>query len=36
MLVILIGRAIREEGSGSALIDKMLGRSMALSLKETD
>jgi len=36
ILVILIGRAIREEGSGSALIDKMLGRSMALSLKETD
>jgi cytochrome c oxidase assembly factor CtaG len=36
MLVILIGRAIREEGSGSALIDKMLGRRFAFSLKETD
>ncbi len=33
-LVVLIGRAIREEGSGSALIDRMLGR-RALSLEET-
>ncbi|MGA3214999.1 MAG: cytochrome c oxidase assembly protein [Acidimicrobiales bacterium] len=33
-LVVLIGRAIREEGSGSTLIDRMLGR-RALSLEET-
>jgi hypothetical protein len=34
-LVILINRAIREEGSGSALIDRMLGRRVAFSLDET-
>ncbi len=34
-LVILIGRAIREEGSGSALVDRVLGRKMVLSLEET-
>jgi cytochrome c oxidase assembly factor CtaG len=36
MLVVLVGRAIRDEGSGSALIDKMLGTRRALSLKQTD
>jgi cytochrome c oxidase assembly factor CtaG len=36
MLVILIGRAVREEGSANALLDRVLGRRMALSLKETD
>ena len=36
MLVILIGRAIREEGSGSALLDRMLGRRFAVSLERTD
>jgi cytochrome c oxidase assembly factor CtaG len=34
-LVILIGRAIREEGSASALIDKMVGRRVGLALEET-
>jgi cytochrome c oxidase assembly factor CtaG len=34
-LVVLIGRAIREEGSASALIDKVLGRRMALAMEET-
>ena len=34
-LVILIGRAIREEGSGSALIERMLGRQAPFSFEET-
>ena len=34
-LVILIGRAIREEGGGSALIDRLLHRRVLLSLEET-
>ena len=34
-LVILIGKAIREEGSASALIDKMLGRRVALAFEDT-
>jgi cytochrome c oxidase assembly factor CtaG len=34
-LVVLISRAIREEGSGSALMDRMLGRRVPLTLEET-
>ena len=34
-LVLLVGRAIREEGSASALIDRMLGRRLSFVLEET-
>ena len=35
MLVILISRAIREEGSANALIERMLHRRMTFTLEET-